>query len=94
MLSSKLLKGGKLGKGPAVLVDRFFVYLSALYKRTLAKVIHYPWMAMVVVLVISAATVFEVQRLPSEYAPAEDRGAFFISLRAPEGATLEYTDLV
>jgi multidrug efflux pump len=30
--------------------------------------------------------------LPSEYAPNEDRGAFFVGLRAPEGATLEFTD--
>ena len=92
MLSSKLLKGRTLGKGPAVLVDRFFVRLSALYKRTLSKVISFPWLVMLVVLVISGATLFQLQRLPSEYAPAEDRGAFFISLRAPEGATLEYTD--
>jgi multidrug efflux pump len=33
-----------------------------------------------------------MQSLPAEYAPNEDRGAFFVSLRAPEGATLEATD--
>ena len=35
---------------------------------------------------------YQMGRLQSEYAPKEDRGAFLISLRAPEGATLEYTD--
>src|SRR5690606_26870004 len=30
--------------------------------------------------------------LPSEYSPREDRGAYYVIIRAAEGATLEYTD--
>ena len=92
MLSSKLLRGRQLRRGPAVLVDRFFVSLSALYKRLLIRTIKFPWFVALAVLLISAGTMLLLQQLPSEYAPSEDRGAFFISLRAPEGATLEYTD--
>jgi len=33
-----------------------------------------------------------MRTLPTEYAPSEDRGVFFILLRAPEGASLEYMD--
>jgi len=44
------------------------------------------------VVLITALAGYLVQTLPAEYAPSEDRGAFFISLRAPEGATLEATD--
>jgi len=92
MLSSKLLKGNKLRKGPAGLIDRFFNQLSGYYRQALSRIINWPWLVMLIVLLISAATVFQLNRLPQEYAPNEDRGAFFVTLRAPEGATLEYTN--
>jgi multidrug efflux pump len=92
MLSSKLLKGNKLGRGPAGLIDRFFTHVSEYYRQALSRIINWPWLVMLIVLLVSAATVLQLNRLPQEYAPKEDRGAFFISLRAPEGATLEYTD--
>ena len=30
--------------------------------------------------------------LPQEFAPTEDRGTFFITVNAPEGASMEFTD--
>jgi multidrug efflux pump len=92
MLSSKLLRGRHLRTGLAAVVDRFFQRLSNQYRVMLEKLIQWPWMVMLAVLLISVATVYLMGRLPAEYAPKEDRGAFFISLRAPEGATLKYTD--
>jgi multidrug efflux pump len=92
MLSSKLLKGKSLKKGPVVIIDRFFNALSNRFKNLLGKVIKFPWVVAAVVLLASLMTLTLMQALPSEYAPKEDRGAFFISLRAPEGATMAYTD--
>ncbi len=92
MLSSKLLRARKIKNGPAAVVDQFFNKLSESYKRVLKTIIKKPWLVMVAVVLVSVFTVYQMGRLPSEYAPNEDRGAFFISLRAPEGATLEYTD--
>lgn len=92
MLSSKLLKGRKLRRGPSAVVDRFFKQLSERYKRLLETTIKRPALVLLAVVLVSVVTVYQMGRLPSEYAPNEDRGAFFISLRAPEGATLEYTD--
>ena len=40
----------------------------------------------------SLASLFILNRLPSELAPLEDVGWFLGSLKAPEGATLRYTD--
>jgi multidrug efflux pump len=82
MLSSKLLKGRQLRTGFTGHVDRFFNLLSRQYRYLLGKVIQKPWFVMVGVLLISAVTVMQMERLPAEYAPSEDRGAFFISLRA------------
>jgi multidrug efflux pump len=92
MLSSKLLKKRKLKSGPAAIVDRLFKRLTAHYQQLLEKVISWPMRVMAGVIFVTALAVFLMQQLPTEYAPNEDRGAFFISLRAPEGATIEYTD--
>ncbi|NOR20400.1 MAG: MMPL family transporter [Xanthomonadales bacterium] len=92
MLSSKLLKKRKLKSGPAAIVDRLFKRLTAHYQQLLEKVISWPMRILAGVILLGALAVFLMQQLPTEYAPNEDRGAFFISLRAPEGATIEYTD--
>jgi multidrug efflux pump len=44
----------------------------------------------ITVLTLLAAWMMAI--LPTEYAPAEDRGVFSIILRAPEGASFEYMD--
>lgn len=92
MLSSKLLKGKSLKKGPVVFIDRFFTKMSDKFKQVLEKVIKFPWVVAAVVLLASLVTMVQMQALPSEYAPKEDRGMIFILLRAPEGATMAYTD--
>src|SRR5690625_7761777 len=38
------------------------------------------------------ATVWLLQQLPSEYAPREDRGSFFVIVNGPEGASFSYMD--
>ena len=50
MLSSKLLKGRELRKGPAAVVDRFFNHLSRHYKGLLEKIIKWPWLVLLAVL--------------------------------------------
>jgi multidrug efflux pump len=98
MLCSKMLHRKSMGSGLTRLVERFFKRLSAAYRRLLEKVISYPWLALAAVLLISAMAAGLLRSLPTEYAPAEDRGAFSVMLRAPEGASMEYmsryTDLM
>ncbi len=92
MLCSKLFAGARSRRGLAEAVDRFFRHLVARYRAVLTRVIGRPWWTLIGALLISAGAVLLLGVLPSEYAPKEDRGAFFVLLRAPEGATLEYTD--
>ncbi len=92
MLCSKLLKGRQLRRGLARAVDSFFVQLMGLYRRALAQVLRVPWLVLALVLLISAGAAWLLRVLPAEYAPNEDRGSLWILLRAPEGASLEYTD--
>ncbi|NRB70974.1 MAG: efflux RND transporter permease subunit [Xanthomonadales bacterium] len=92
MLCSKLLKGRQLRRGLAKAVDAFFLRLMGLYRRALAQVLRVPWLVLALVLMISVGAGWLLRVLPSEYAPNEDRGSLWILLRAPEGASLEYTD--
>jgi len=92
MLSSKLLRRRSLGSGLTRQVDRAFRRLAAVYRRGLAHVLNVPWASVVVLVGITALSFWMIGKLPTEYAPREDRGAFFVLLRAPEGATLQYMD--
>lgn len=92
MLCSKLLHRRKLKRGLAAVVDRGFFALTERYRRVLERVTNRPLQVLISVVVVTGLALYLMQQLPAEYAPNEDRGAFFISLRAPEGATIEYTD--
>jgi multidrug efflux pump len=92
MLCSKMLHRRSLGSGLTRKVDNAFRRFAASYRSVLERVIAFPWVAVATLLVISFLAGWMMRLLPTEYAPAEDRGAFFVMLRAPEGASLEYMD--
>ncbi len=92
MLCSKILRGRELRAGLPAKVDQFFMWLREHYRRLLERVIEWPKVMLALVVVITGLAILLLQSLPTEYAPNEDRGAFFVSLRAPEGATLETMD--
>ena len=98
MMASKLFaadEGGPEGRqgrqGLAHVVDGFFQRLSIRYRAALTHVVHNPGATLGGVAGVSALAVLLLALLPSEYAPSEDRGALFVLLRAPEGASFDYT---
>ncbi|MBT8048593.1 MAG: efflux RND transporter permease subunit [Xanthomonadales bacterium] len=92
MLCSKMLRRRSLGSGLTRWVDSLFRRFSEVYRNALKKIVNVPWLAVAALLVLSLLAAWMMKTLPPEYAPKEDRGAFFILLRAPEGASLEYMD--
>ena len=93
-LASKLLKPGKAN--PAH-VDLNAEHVSEhpniwirLYRPALHFALKWPW----IVAGIFALTLYGsyqlMTSLPQEYAPKEDRGAFFVLVSGPEGATHDY----
>ena len=92
MLSSKMLHRRSLGSGLTRRVDNAFRRFAAVYRKALEKLVSVPWLALVSVLLFTVVAAWMMRTLPTEYAPSEDRGVFFIMLRAPEGASLEYMD--
>ena len=61
------------------------------YGWALDQALRAPIVVIAVALGFSGLSVFLFSGLAREFAPTEDRGAFFISVSAPEGATLAYT---
>ena len=92
MMCSKLLRPHTGRSGPADRVDRFFQRLSAVYRKLLGRSLRHPWRVLAAVLVVCGASGFLLRLIPAEYAPAEDRGSLYVMMRAPEGASLDYTD--
>jgi multidrug efflux pump len=96
MMASKLLRAHRDGEGRsrglAGRIDDGFDRLSKGYRSLLLRVVARPWPALGAAAVVSAVALLLLQVLPSEYAPREDRGVFAAMMRAPEGASLDYTN--
>ena len=92
MMSSKIFAGGIIRGRVADATDRFFRWLSRWYERTVRAALAAPAIVFAAgaAAIALAVTLFSV--LPSEYAPAEDRQRIWISVAAPEGASLSYVD--
>ncbi len=91
MMASKLVRAHTEPRGFNAWMHRSLTRLSEGYKRQLRSTMgHSVWFgaALVLTLVASYGLLLIV---PAELAPAEDRGAFFVSLQGPEGAGFDYS---
>lgn len=97
MLASKILKphaesrAGPLS-GFIQGIDRFVDKVRSVYSRIFDFLVRRPIAIALATLAIMAGSWFIFQDLESEYAPREDRGGFFMSIRGPEGASFEYME--
>jgi multidrug efflux pump len=71
--------------------ERFFQALTDGYARSLAVFLRARWLAWPIVAIAVAVLVLVGRKLPGELAPLEDRENIRLNVRAPEGATFEYT---
>lgn len=87
---SKSLIDAKLPKVEAVttLLDR----VSRFYQTTLKHVLRHKAIVLGVGILIFIGNYALLQVIPKEYAPREDRGAFFVFVTAQEGATYNYIE--
>lgn len=92
MMCSRLL--GRTGPPNRLMrwSERSFAALERGYRTALAGALAMPWVVLAVAALLAAAALALYRGLPQELVPTEDRGVFFISARAPEGATLAFTD--
>ncbi len=92
MMSSKLFRGDETRKGLPHVIDQAFQKLAARYRGLVERAVRRPWRILAGTLVVMGLAGVLLVLLPTEYAPQEDRGVFFVTMRAPEGASFDYTD--
>lgn len=63
---------------------------SHFFKKLLVKNLRYAWVSLMIFIGVIGAGVYFSSEVPKEYVPKEDRGAFFVMVKGPEGATYEY----
>lgn len=89
MLASKLLKKSERTSLSAF-VERAFLRLRRGYMKALGFCLDRPAVVIAVFFALLGAAGLLFRVIPSEYAPKEDRGAFFVMVNGPEGASHGY----
>ncbi|MGY6629777.1 MAG: efflux RND transporter permease subunit [Wenzhouxiangella sp.] len=92
MLASRLLKPKDEDNRLVRTVDRGIDRTRSGYVRALAAVIRWRWPALAVILLLFVAFGSLFTLIPEEYAPREDRGAFFVLVNGPEGASYQFME--
>lgn len=96
MMCSKLLRPHGKVTGFNAWMNRQLARLSSAYGRSVQRMVAIPRKRLLA-LVLAAmalcgfAATFLATSVPSELAPAEDRGRFFVMVDGPEGAGFDYT---
>ncbi|MEN5208442.1 efflux RND transporter permease subunit [Stenotrophomonas terrae] len=93
MMASKLLKPHSEQKVSRLhgFINRQLERLSAAYGRVLDRHVQRSWVFGLVMLGALGASWGLFKLIPSELAPAEDRGSFQVMIDGPEGAGFDYT---
>ncbi|MDE1461996.1 efflux RND transporter permease subunit [Spartinivicinus poritis] len=71
-------------------VDSFFNWFKKHYHHWILACLRKPYIVISLFIVMIGLSVFLANKIPTEYVPKEDRGAFFILVNGPEGATYAY----
>ena len=89
MLASKLLHAPGENNWLTGRIDAGFKALQKGYHALLAVALRHKWLLVVIFIGTAGAAVWLLEQIPNEYTPKEDRGAFFVLVNGPEGASYE-----
>lgn len=90
VIASKFLRSSSGSSGLVRWLDKGMGFLTAGYSKVLRVVLATPLIGVVLIAGSMGGAYGLHQQLPTEFAPREDRGAFFVFVRGPEGASYEY----
>jgi len=90
MLASQVLPEDMGKKVLAHAVDAVFGRIRDGYLWLLRRALRHKWFIGLIFVAILTGTQWLLGVIPNEYAPKEDRGAFFVLVNGPEGATYDY----
>lgn len=89
VLAARLLRAGPERGGATA---RLGAGLATVYAATLRRVLGAPLVAAFVALMVAGVAALSVPLLRQELTPPEDRGAVLLSVQAPQGVSLDYTN--
>jgi multidrug efflux pump len=90
MMCSRILKPRPLGRSSKQpRLSSLQEAVAKRYSRLLMKLMQYKWVVGLVFLTVLVSIPFLYSLIDKEYAPLEDRGAFFVIADGPEGASFE-----
>jgi len=93
MVASKVLQKANDDPGRITrTLNNFFDRLQRGYVVALSRAIKVPIIITIVFGLVVCSMVWLYKNTPAEYIPREDRGAFFINVNAPEGASFAYIE--
>jgi len=90
MLASKVLRPSDRDNFATKFVDTGFKRLQHGYHTMLAGAMKHKWIIVMVFVGVGVASSWLLTYIPDEYTPKEDRGAFYVMINGPEGASYEY----
>ncbi len=90
MLASVLLKMKKRDTNNTPKIELFYRWIRRTYRRSLKFSLKRPLVVLVFFAGLIGGSFWLFNNIATEYAPKEDRGAFFILVNGPEGATYKY----
>ncbi|WP_141733014.1 efflux RND transporter permease subunit [Oligoflexus tunisiensis] len=67
-------------------------WLGRAYGRSLGHALRFRWLYLGLSLLAFAGSLYTIKLLKTEFAPALDEGRAYVSVKTPEGSSLEYTD--
>ncbi|MEJ2214025.1 MAG: efflux RND transporter permease subunit, partial [Gammaproteobacteria bacterium] len=89
MLASKLLHAPGEDNWLTGRIDAGYNALQKGYHALLALALRHKWLLVVIFIGTAGAAVWLLDQIPNEYTPKEDRGAVFVLVNGPEGASYE-----
>ena len=92
MLSSRFLRLGHAHNAVFDAMERGMEWLNERYRATLRWVLDRRGLLTAVAVASLALALLVMGRMGKEFVPPEDRGQFLVSVEAPVGSTLGYTD--
>jgi len=92
MLCSRFLEVAEKHGRVYLALERFFLGMENVYRRSLAWSIAHRWKVMTGALLVTLSSVYFFRALPVELAPQQDEGKFFVNIRTPLGSSIQYTE--
>ncbi len=90
MLASKILRPRQQESSATRVVNKGFKRLQGGYHKVLQAALNHKWIIVLIFFTVAIGSSWFLTHIADEYTPKEDRGAFFVLVNGPEGASYEY----